>query len=314
MTLTDYAARWMHPQILAVHPRTRANYVRSFTRDVLPRLGQRELAALTRPEIRSVWQAMLTDGRGPSVVRNAAIALSACLSAAVDDGLLEHNPAHGSLRRVIRTTRTDAVQRAMPAPHLARFTAAVDVVVPQCRDLFYVMIFAGLRIGETLGLQASDIDVEARTLRVVRQWIAGAPDKPKGGRSRTVRIDADLAALLGERIAATPGYVWCFQRSRGRPEPPDASYVRRLMRKVCAAANLPDYSPHAIRHAYAVLLYERTRDLVLVKEQLGHHSVAVTERYLSAVTPPRPMTEEPPARLPPLPAATRLRARLQRHG
>ena len=39
---------------------------------------------------------------------------------------------------------------------------------------------------------------------------------------------------------------------------------------------------HTLRHAFATDLYVRTRDLVLVAEQLGHASTKTTERYVKS--------------------------------
>jgi integrase len=43
------------------------------------------------------------------------------------------------------------------------------------------------------------------------------------------------------------------------------------------------YSVHDLRHAFAVRLYQETRDIYLVQQALGHASVGVTEGYLQSL-------------------------------
>lgn len=60
--------------------------------------------------------------------------------------------------------------------------------------------------------------------------------------------------------------------------------VERLFKYYLKAAGLDtSYSPHAMRHARGVMLYEKHRDLTIVKAALGHASIASTEQYLHAV-------------------------------
>jgi integrase len=43
------------------------------------------------------------------------------------------------------------------------------------------------------------------------------------------------------------------------------------------------YSAHDLRHAFAMRLYEQTRDIYRVRQALGHASVSVTEGYLRSL-------------------------------
>ncbi|MBI5433295.1 MAG: tyrosine-type recombinase/integrase [Planctomycetes bacterium] len=47
-------------------------------------------------------------------------------------------------------------------------------------------------------------------------------------------------------------------------------------------AGLPHRGAHALRHSFATRLYQRTGDVLLVKEALGHRSVVSTLVYAQA--------------------------------
>jgi len=63
-----------------------------------------------------------------------------------------------------------------------------------------------------------------------------------------------------------------------------ADAFRYLSAKLHAKGELrARYSVHDLRHAYAVRLYQGTRDVYAVKTALGHSNVTVTEKYLRSL-------------------------------
>ena len=56
--------------------------------------------------------------------------------------------------------------------------------------------------------------------------------------------------------------------------------LQKSFKRVAAGAGLENhYSIHCLRHTYGTYIFEITRDLRFVQEQLGHSSVQVTEIY-----------------------------------
>jgi len=47
-------------------------------------------------------------------------------------------------------------------------------------------------------------------------------------------------------------------------------------------AELPKpWTLHGLRHRFATAIYQKTKDLIVVQQLLGHASVATTQRYLA---------------------------------
>lgn len=59
-----------------------------------------------------------------------------------------------------------------------------------------------------------------------------------------------------------------------------ARRVGQLMDKICERAGIEKHHPHELRHTFAHYLYEATRDIVLVKNLLGHENVSTTQIYI----------------------------------
>ena len=78
--------------------------------------------------------------------------------------------------------------------------------------------------------------------------------------------------MVAAIVAAAPG--WVFPSHKGGPVRPGT-----ISHWLGDALPAP-WTAHTLRHAFATDLYARTNDLLLVSEQLGHTSVATTERYV----------------------------------
>jgi site-specific recombinase XerD len=64
------------------------------------------------------------------------------------------------------------------------------------------------------------------------------------------------------------------------------SYVRRLLaRLACKAGITKRVHPHGLRHTYAAELVRERVPINVIRDALGHTSLAVTDRYLRDVAP-----------------------------
>jgi site-specific recombinase XerD len=165
--------------------------------------------------------------------------------------------------------------------------AEVELLMRQCsgraptgvrnRALLAVLWRCGLRLGEALALKPKDFDPDAGTLVVQRG---------KGGKRRVVGVDAGTAALVGRwldvrRKRGISGRT-LFCSLRGRPM--DQSYVRHLLPRLARKAGVERrVHAHGLRHAFAVDMVRSGAPIYVVRDALGHSSVATTQVYLSRV-------------------------------
>lgn len=129
---------------------------------------------------------------------------------------------------------------------------------------------AGLRLGEVVRLQATDID-SARMVLVVRQ-----------GKGKKDRL-APLSPLLLEELRAYWKCYrptdWLFPGSKpGQPRHP--SNLQRAMQRACRQCGLKKRAtPHTLRHSFATHLLESGTDLATLQMLLGHRQLSTTLRY-----------------------------------
>lgn len=132
----------------------------------------------------------------------------------------------------------------------------------------------GVRVGELVGADVDDLDLEANTMLVLG----------KGGRERVVPFGIPASRALRTwlergrpRLVIDTSGPALFLGRRGHRV--DARQVREVAHRIAALAGVEDLSPHALRHTAATHLLEGGSDLRTVQEVLGHSSLATTQRY-----------------------------------
>lgn len=183
-------------------------------------------------------------------------------------GIVERSPA-----RVLRMARVGATPpKGLTAIEVtALLTAlAADTTVAGRRDraIFSFLLGTGARLGSALALEVGDVDLVGGTA-TLREL--------KGGGSMTVYLRTELVALLTGAVGDRSAGPVFAGRDGGHLCP---RHVQRRFEEWLAKAGVRGrYSPHSCRHSFALGLYERTGDVLLVQAALGHRAISSTLVY-----------------------------------
>jgi integrase len=106
----------------------------------------------------------------------------------------------------------------------------------------------------------------------------------KSSRTRRSRLNLSIAQLhsVPALLFELPEYV--FTEADGRPLDP-RTFERAFARMLKKAGLGPQYSPKSLRHTYASLMLSEGANLLYVSRQLGHASVAITEKHYTRWIP-----------------------------
>lgn len=111
----------------------------------------------------------------------------------------------------------------------------------------------------------------------------------KGGRKRNIWINEDFKRTCEDFIKLRERFGFeknedalVFVSNNGNPLSKRA--IQKAFKRCIKAAGLSGkYSIHCLRHTYATYLLKSSRNIKLVKEQLGHSSIKTTEIYISLI-------------------------------
>ncbi len=186
------------------------------------------------------------------------------------EGILDRNPA----RALLSPRQEKRVPTHLDETDVARLLEMPgdgDIAV-RGRALLEMLYATGIRCSELVGLDLSEVDLDARMVRVLG----------KGRKERIVpfgmRAQSALLAYLPVREQARPRQDALFVNARGG-RLTDRSVRLLVARRVRHVALARRISPHTLRHSFATHLLQRGADLRSIQELLGHARLATTQRY-----------------------------------
>ena len=156
---------------------------------------------------------------------------------------------------------------------------------PSSKVAFEILFWTGIRSGELLALTLNDIDFEAKTISITKNYavvnkvpMIMEPKTPKSKRKIAVN-----AALL-ESIGAYAEKLYDYQPHE-RLFPFTKSLLNIEMKRCCTKTGVKQIRVHDLRHSHASLLIELGFSPLLIAERLGHERIQTTLETYSHLYP-----------------------------
>lgn len=135
-----------------------------------------------------------------------------------------------------------------------------------------LFLSTGLRISELANIKLKNINFNNKTINIIQ----------KGNKERIVYLNNNIVEKLKEYIS-----------TRKRIDLEDNLFLNnkntklsnRSIENICknafklAGLEEYNYTVHTLRHTFATYIYKQNKDILLVKEMLGHQSVTTTYIY-----------------------------------
>jgi integrase/recombinase XerC len=240
----------------------RCRHVRAF----LGWLQDEELADVTPAVVARFFAQPCLRTRTPGTINTLKTSVRAFLAFLHQTGALPEDPA----RLIRRAMCGPPPPRGLSTDERERLEAVLAEAPLRDRVLFRLMLHAGLRLGSALALNAEDIDLARGTARL---------RSAKGRRDLTAHLPRILSEELCSLLADRPtGPLFVGPNAR-RITP---RHVQRLFTGYAHDAGLSLSNTHALRHTFAMTLYERTGDVLLVQKALHHRHLESTMVYAHA--------------------------------
>jgi integrase/recombinase XerC len=228
--------------------------------------------------IRSYLCELISKGNMKSSVARKLASLRTFFKYLLRQGKIVFNPA----QRVASPKLPRKLSSFLSADEATALLESADAPTPQgLRDRSILEVFygGGIRLSELVGLDLSDLDMEAGLIRVLG----------KGGKERVVPIGSYAISALREYLARRDeffppakkgerGETAVFlnrwgSRLSGRSV---SQIVLKYLRKSGVSHHI---TPHSLRHSFATHLLDGGADLRAIQELLGHARLSTTQRY-----------------------------------
>lgn len=164
----------------------------------------------------------------------------------------------------------------------------------------FIALMCGLRVSEVINLKIENVDLQRRRIKIVdsknpRRKIQGY------GKDRYVPIPEIAVSPIKRWLDIIGSSIWFFPSDKYLDKPISTMYLREWFAVARDRANLREiefhikdargrernqykYRFHHLRHFYAQMIYDKTRDLYVTSQLLGHTQVSTTQIYAKVST------------------------------
>src|SRR6218665_1330093 len=241
------------------------------------------VADITRNLVELWIEELNADGVGSGTIQKVYRLFNATLNHAVEDHLLQRNPARG-----VRLPRARPAQRH---PYLTfdELAELNDAMGFRYRSLVTFLALTGLRFGEAAALRVSSIDLDGRLVHIDSAFkeVAGrlSEGDTKSHTIHTIAYPPILDAMMRELTSGRRGedHIFRSPTSRGlrintwRRRFWYPAIERITTRRAAESArtgqvpiSFPDVTPHDLQHTAASLAIRAGAEVVAVARMLGH--------------------------------------------
>ncbi len=282
-TFKGAADRWWAIDGAAFKGGTRDSYQNVLDLHILPTFKARDLQSITVTDVEDWWAKIRARGYSHKHLGNIRAVLTGVFRRAVASKLIASSPAEVIRGRLGREDREVRQVEWLTEPELTKLLATALERAPRYYPALLTIASTGLRMGECVGLQVGDVDLERCKLSIRRRVRKRKVSSPKSGKPRTVDVPPSTVGVLRGWVdtvraeAAVRGReaLWLFPSDSGVPI--EEPVLRNALRRVLKAAEIPrKIRVHDLRHTYASLALQRGVPLLVVSRQLGHSSIAIT--------------------------------------
>lgn len=269
-----------------------------FKKWILPTFGNKRLKDITKSDCQKYIDIMSTQLKSykPIVIQARNV-----FDFAVRNNYIEFSPFENTVYPKITTFEEDEkLEKFWDKEQSLYFLNQLKANDTLKRyALFRTLLLTGMRKGELLALQESDLIDDLQTISITKTLFYDKDGnyqllKPKTPSSvREIHLDPETYAVLKDLIRQNKKlrlisgkkvknkFIFIKETSF---EPYRNSYVNEVLNKLCKRYQLPRITVHGLRHSCASLLFAAGVDIKVVQKLLGHAHIETTMNIYTHVT------------------------------
>jgi len=294
--LKDYFKRFEAGYRGTLKPGTWVSYESSMRVHILPELGNHRLDEITKPMMKRLVAGLVEKQLAKDTIRLILAAIRVLYTQAIDDKVVNENPASGLGRFYRQAKRKHDEISPLTEEESLLFLERTLEYERVHYPLFLCALHTGMRSGELTGLQWPDIDWNGKFIevrRAINRFGELSTVKTENGRRRI-----DLSDHLLETLRDLRKQKQKEALKEGKNEIPEWIFANRFgsfidiknvksrnFKRVLRKAELRSIRFHDLRHTFASQLLSNGTNLLYVSQQLGHANPGITMKIYAKWIP-----------------------------
>lgn len=223
------------------------------------------------------------------------------------DNIISSNPF--SIRGAIIKPKSDKETKKIEALTIEEqnaFLEQLSKTTDKYKDILYIAIYTGMRIGEILALKGEDINLENKTISISRTLTKDEQDKIIVGKTTKTYVGTRQIPFFDVLLPIISNYTtkdFLFKNNGNFINP---STINIHFKKICKTANIKvkiipkirknkngkdtiinlkssDVNTHMLRHTFATRCIESGMSAVVLQKILGHKDIETTLNTYTSV-------------------------------
>lgn len=322
ITLNDLYGLWQKLK-KGLKDNTFKNYKYMYEKFVMPDFGENKVYFLKKSDIR-VFCNTLHDDYGLKVTAIDVIhgVIHQILELGVEDGYIRHNPSSSAMRELKKLIAHEVVKRRGLTQNEQRLIESYlrrSRKYERWHPIFTIILWTGMRVGETIGLTWDDIDFRNDTIDVNHTIVhyrrykdehmcyAINTTKTKAGTRLVPMLPIVREAFIAEKerqddlgieckdvIDGVSNFIFYDENGKVLHE----QQLNKIWRKLVNDCNaeilatsreenpllVPKISNHILRHTFATRMVETSMNIKAMQDILGHSDIQTTMNIYADAT------------------------------
>ena len=229
--------------------------------------SDKSITAITRFDLRAFFASQTVSNKS---VRNYFGALSVFFKFAMAEEIIEENPLIGIKLPKPETRAIEPISDADIRKLIKSIDSYKSVHKNRNRAIIYLLLDTGLRVSELCGIMRENLDLDNRTAKVFG----------KNSKERIVAFSQTTAKHLWRYSSTSENdSEFLFIANNGKPL--IRNNVLAMLYYWCDKAGIKRFSPHKLRHTYAISFLRNGGNIFALQYSLGHTDLEMTKRYLA---------------------------------
>ncbi|MFD8531359.1 tyrosine-type recombinase/integrase [Streptosporangium canum] len=279
VSFKEYGSDWVDERP-GLRPKTVQLYEGLFRLHLVPTFGNLAVSEIKAAHVRKWRKTLLDGGLGPVTVAKAYRLLKAIMNTAVEDKMIKSNPC-----QIKSGGKEESPER--PTLTMEQLFILAGTIEPRFRALVLLATFGSLRWGELAALRRKNLDLDARTVRVMASTTelkdgsvtVGLPKSVAG--ARTVALPEVVVSELRvhlDKYTEEHDEAFVFLGAKGAML--RRSAFSRIWARALKEANLSGVHFHDLRHTGNTFASQSGATLRELMNRMGHSTTRAALIYL----------------------------------